>query len=152
VAAQVVRVAVGNIILGVPFTFDDNALRMENQGHFYQLFTPVALLCGVLSVLMVAMHGAVLRAWRTEDPVSSRARNWGRLCALLTLVLFVAGGFWVAKLGGHAITSTVDLQVPSDPMLKTVAVARGAWMAKYAQWPLRGIAPAVGVGGAVLVL
>ena len=137
VASLVFGVAVGNIILGVPFTFDGNALRMVYQGHFYQLFTPFALLCGVLSVVMLAMHGAVLLAWRTEDPISSRARNWGRLGALLTLALFIAGGFWVAGgIGGHAITSTVDMQGPSDPMLKTVAVQTGAWMANYATWPL----------------
>lgn len=153
VASLVFGVAVGNIILGVPFTFDGNALRMVYQGHFYQLFTPFALLCGVLSVVMLAMHGAVLLAWRTEDPISSRARNWGRLGALLTLALFIAGGFWVAGgIGGHAITSTVDMQGPSDPMLKTVAVQTGAWMANYATWPQMWIAPILGVAGAVLVL
>jgi len=107
----------------------------------------------VLSVVMLAMHGAVLLAWRTEDPISSRARNWGRLLALLTVALFVAGGFWVAGgLNGHVITSAVDMKGPSDPMLKTVAVQAGAWMANYAKWPLMWIAPALGVAGAVLVL
>ena len=146
VASLVFGVAVGNIILGVPFTFDEAALRMVYQGHFYQLFTPFALLAGVLSVAMLAMHGAVLLAWRTEGVVASRARNWGRLCALLTAALFVAGGFWVAGgLNGHVITSAVDMQGPSDPMLKTVSVQAGAWMANYAKWPLMWIAPALGV-------
>jgi cytochrome d ubiquinol oxidase subunit II len=153
VASLVFGVAVGNIILGVPFTFQGSALRMVYEGHFYQLFTPFALLCGVLSVVMLAMHGAVLLAWRTEDPISSRARNWGRLLALLTVALFVAGGFWVAGgLSGHVITSAVDMKGPSDPMLKTVTVQTGAWMANYAKWPLMWIAPALGVAGAVLVL
>ncbi|KAG0760734.1 hypothetical protein G6F22_019052 [Rhizopus arrhizus] len=99
------------------------------------------------------MPGAGLLAWRTEDPISSRARNWGRLLALLTVALFVAGGFWVAGgLSGHVITSAVDMKGPSDPMLKTVAVQAGAWMANYAKWPLMWIAPALGVAGAVLVL
>ena len=35
----------------------------------------------VCRVAMLAMHGAVLLAWRTEGVVASRARNWGRLCA-----------------------------------------------------------------------
>lgn len=153
VASLVFGVAVGNIILGAPFTFDDTALRLVYEGHFYQLFMPFALLCGVLSVVMLAMHGAVLLAWRTEDPVSSRARNWGRLCALLTLVLFVAGGFWVAGgIDGHVVTSAIDAQGPSAPLLKTVTVQAGAWMANYATWPLMWIAPALGVIGAVLVL
>ncbi|MNL22094.1 Cytochrome bd-I ubiquinol oxidase subunit 2 [compost metagenome] len=143
----------GNIILGVPFTFDPVTLRPIYEGHFYQLFAPFALLAGVLSVVMLAMHGAVLLAWRTDDPVSSRARNWGRLAGLLTAALFVAGGFWVAGgIGGHTITSAVNANGPSDPMLKTVAVQTGAWMANYATWPLMWIAPALGVAGALLVV
>jgi cytochrome d ubiquinol oxidase subunit II len=151
VASLVFGVAMGNIILGVPFTFDAVTLRPVYEGHFYQLFMPFALLAGVLSVVMLAMHGAVLLAWRTEGAVSARARNWGRLCALLTAALFVAGGFWVAGgVGGHVITSAVDMGGPSDPMLKTVTVQNGAWMANYAKWPLMWIAPALGVGGALL--
>lgn len=151
VAALVFGVAMGNIILGVPFTFDAESLRPIYEGHFFQLFMPFALLAGVLSVVMLAMHGAVLLAWRTDDPVSSRARNWGRLAALLAAALFTAGGFWVAGgLDGHTITSAVDMAGPSDPMLKTVTVQTGAWMANYARWPWMWIAPVLGVAGALL--
>ena len=150
-ASLVFGVAMGNVILGVPFTYDAVTLRPMYEGHFFQLFMPFALLAGVLSVVMLTMHGAVLLAWRTDDPVSSRARNWGRLCAMLTAVLFVAGGFWVAGgVPGHAITSVVDPAAPSDPMLKSVSVQTGAWMANYAKWPWMWIAPALGVAGAVL--
>jgi len=150
-ASLVFGVAMGNIILGVPFTYDAMTLRPMYEGHFFQLFMPFALLAGVLSVVMLAMHGAVLLAWRTDDPVSSRARNWGRLCAVLTAALFVAGGFWVAGgVAGHTITSAVDMAAPSDPMLKSVSVQTGAWMANYAKWPWMWIAPALGVAGAVL--
>lgn len=153
VAALVFGVAVGNILLGVPFTYDPSTLRMTYGGHFYQLFSPFALLAGVLSVMMLTMHGAVMLAWRTNDPISSRARGWGMLTALLSVVLFVAGGFWIAGgIGGHVITSVVDMHAPSDPMIKTVAVQQGAWMANYAKWPLFWIAPALGVAGALLVI
>ena len=153
VASLVFGVAVGNIILGVPFTFDEAALRMVYQGHFYQLFTPFALLAGVLSVAMLAMHGAVLLALAHRGRGGQPRPQWGRLCALLTAALFVAGGFWVAGgLNGHVITSAVDMQGPSDPMLKTVSVQAGAWMANYAKWPLMWIAPALGVAGALLAL
>lgn len=151
VASLVFGVAMGNIILGVPFTFDPVTLRPIYEGHFYQLFMPFALLAGVLSVVMLAMHGAVLLAWRTEGAVAERARNWGRLCALLTAALFIVGGFWVAGgIGGHVITSVIDVAGPSDPMQKTVSVQDGAWMANYAKWPLMWIAPVLGVAGAVL--
>ncbi|KAK54368.1 cytochrome d ubiquinol oxidase subunit II [Bordetella bronchiseptica] len=151
VAALVFGVAMGNIILGVPFGFDAATLRPEYEGHFYQLFKPFALLAGLVSVAMMVMHGGVLLAWRTHDPVSSRARNWGRLAALATAALFVAGGFWVAYgLDGHVITSAVDMHAPSNPMLKTVELHAGGWMANYEKWPLTWIAPALGVGGALL--
>lgn len=126
------------------------SLRPVYEGHFYQLFKPFALLAGVLSVVMLAMHGAVLLAWRTDGAVAQRVRNWGRLCALLTVVLFVAGGFWVTHLDGHVITSALDAHAPSNPLLKTVEIQEGAWMRNYAKWPLPWLAPGLGVTGAAL--
>lgn len=150
VAALVFGVAMGNLILGVPFGFEAASLRPVYEGHFYQLFKPFALLAGVLSVVMLAMHGAVLLAWRTDGAVAQRARNWGRVCALLTAVLFVVGGFWVAHLDGHVITSALDAHAPSNPLLKTVEIQEGAWMLNYAKWPLAWLAPGLGVVGAAL--
>ena len=145
-------VAMGNLIVGVPFGFDAAALRPEYHGHFYQLFSPFALLAGLLSVAMLIMHGAVLLAWRTDGAVAARARRAGRLAALLTAALFAAGGFWVANgIDGHVITGALDGMAPSDPLLKTVVAQPGAWMGNFARWPLAWIAPALGVGGALLV-
>ncbi|MFQ5955812.1 MAG: cytochrome d ubiquinol oxidase subunit II, partial [Kiloniellales bacterium] len=45
-------VAFGNLLLGVPFHFDDN-LRPFYTGGFFGLFAPFAVLCGVLSVVML---------------------------------------------------------------------------------------------------
>jgi cytochrome d ubiquinol oxidase subunit II len=123
-------------------------LRPVYEGHFYQLFKPFALLARVLSVVMLAMHGAVLLAWRTDRAVAQRAHNWGRLCALLTVVLFIAGGFWVTHLDGHVITSALDVHAPSNPLLKIVEIQEGAWMLNYAKWPLAWLAPGLGVAGA----
>lgn len=152
VTSLVFGVAIGNLIVGVPFGFDANTLRPEYHGHFYQLFSPFALLAGVLSVLMLVMHGAVVLAWRTEGAVAARSRQVGRIAALLTAALFAAGGFWVAGgLDGQVVTSTVNPMAGSDPTLKTVAIQAGAWMLNFEKWPLAWIAPAMGVGGAVLV-
>jgi len=151
-ASLVFGVAMGNLVVGVPFGFDTNLLRPEYYGHFYQLFSPFALLAGLLSVTMLAMHGAVVLAWRTDAAVAERARHAGRIAAVLTALLFVAGGFWVAGgIDGHAITSAVNAVAPSDPLAKAVAVQPGGWMANFAKWPLAWAAPALGVGGALLV-
>jgi cytochrome d ubiquinol oxidase subunit II len=153
VIALVCGVAMGNVILGVPAGFDADTMRPVYTGQFYQLFKPFALLAGVLSVAMLMMHGAVLLAWRTEDPIAGRARGWGRLLAFLTIVLFVLGGVWVAYgLDGQVIGGLVDVNAPSNPFLKTVTVQPGGWMENFHKWPLMWIAPAVGVAGALLVL
>ncbi|HEY0296979.1 MAG TPA: cytochrome d ubiquinol oxidase subunit II [Bordetella sp.] len=152
VIALVCGVAMGNVILGVPHGFDPDTMRPVYTGMFYQLFTPFALLSGVLSVTMLAMHGAVMLAWRTEDPISSRARGWARLAALLTIVLFVLGGFWVAYGVDGQVAGQIDMGAPSNPLIKTVAVQAGAWMANFHKWPLMWIAPILGVAGALLVL
>lgn len=152
VASLVFGVAMGNVILGVPQNFEPVSLRFLWEGHFFQLFTPFALLAGVISVLMLLMHGAVMLAWRTEDPISGRARKIGQIAALLTAVLFVAAGFWVAKLDGQVITSAIDPNGPSNPMLKTVVLEQGAWLHNFAKWPLFWIAPALGVAAALLTI
>lgn len=150
-ASLVFGVAMGNLIVGVPFGFDSATLRPEYYGQFYQLFSPFALLAGVLSVLMLVMHGAVLLVWRTEGAVAARARQAGRIAALLTAALFVAGGFWVASMDGHQIVGTVNVMAASDPALKAVSVQPGGWMVNFEKWPLAWIAPVLGVGGALLV-
>lgn len=150
-AALVFGVAVGNLLVGVPFGFDSVTLRPEYYGYFYQLFSPFALLAGVLSVVMLIMHGAVVLVWRTEGDIAHRARMAGRIAALLTAVLFAAGGFWVAGMDGHFIVSTINPLAPSDPVVKEVSIEVGAWLHNFEQWPLAWIAPGLGVVGALLV-
>ncbi|MDY0308647.1 MAG: cytochrome d ubiquinol oxidase subunit II [Castellaniella sp.] len=151
VAALVFGVAMGNVILGVPASFDPDTMRPLYTGHFFQLFTPFALLAGVLSVTLVAMHGAVLLAWRTEGMVAARARRWGAAAALLSIVLFVIGGFWVAYgIEGHAITSLTEPAAASNPLAKSVALQTGGWLCNFTIWPAMWLAPAAGVIGALL--
>ena len=61
VPALVFGVAFGNLLQGVPFHFDAD-LRVYYTGSFFALLNPFALLAGVVSVAMLAMHGAALPA------------------------------------------------------------------------------------------
>jgi cytochrome d oxidase, subunit II (cydB) len=151
VSSLVFGVAVGNALQGVPFALEAGTLRPVYEGSFLALFNPFALLAGALSLAMLAMHGAVLAAWRTEDPMAGRARAWGIACALATLALFVAGGFWVAGgLAGYRLAAPVDSGAMSNPLAKDVVVRAGGWMANFHAWPIAWAAPAVGVAGALL--
>ena len=63
--ALVFGVAFGNVLQGVPFRFDE-MLRMTYSGTLLGLFNPFALLCGLISVAMIVMHGAAWLACKTE--------------------------------------------------------------------------------------
>ncbi|HEY3382229.1 MAG TPA: cytochrome d ubiquinol oxidase subunit II [Vicinamibacterales bacterium] len=78
--------AVGNVLRGVPLDFEGNF-----QGSFVLLLNPFALLCGVLSVVTLAMHGASYLALKTTGALQTRARRatvvlWAGTLALLVLV------------------------------------------------------------------
>jgi cytochrome d ubiquinol oxidase subunit II len=151
VASLVFGVAVGNVIGGVPFVFEPDTMRPIYQGGFFGLFMPFPVLCGVVSVCMLAMHGSVLLSWKTEGAVAARARACARGFGVLTLALFILAGVWVAHgVEGYSIVGAVQTGLASSPMGKAVAMAPGGWMHNYVRWPAIWIAPAAGVAGALL--
>lgn len=152
VPALVFGVAVGNAMLGVPFRFD-GFLRPFYEGSLWGLFTPFALLCGLLSVAMLVMHGGSYLVTKTSGPVNDRARGFGMAAAILTILLFALGGAYIALgVDGYVITSAIDPNGPSNPLLKTVARETGAWLENYKVHPWMLAAPALGFLGAGLAL
>ncbi|KQT84048.1 cytochrome d ubiquinol oxidase subunit II [Aurantimonas sp. Leaf443] len=150
VPALISGVAVGNVLLGVPFGLDAT-MRASYAGSFFGLLRPFALLCGLLGVAMVVTLGAAVIAARCEGLLAERARDFGRKAALAGLGLFVLGGFWVAfGMEGYVVTSVQDRLAPSDPLAKTVARETGAWIANYGRHPWMLAAPALGLLGLAL--
>ncbi len=137
-------VAFGNLFLGVPFSFD-NLLRAHFEGGFLDLLSPFALLCGVISVLMVITQGATWLAMKTSDALRVRVTKAGIYTALATAVLFVLAGVWVAQLDGYVITHISDLNAASNPLLKSVGLEKGAWLANYSKYGWMIAMPIVGV-------
>jgi cytochrome d ubiquinol oxidase subunit II len=149
VPALIFGVAVGNVLLGAPFTLDDT-LRPLYTGHFFGLLTPFALLCGLVSLAMLVTQGATVIALRTRGPVAERARSFGQYGALATVVLFAIGGMWVSfALPGYRITSLIEVGGPSNPLGKTVEIVAGAWTRNYSAYPWMMAAPLLGFAGAI---
>ncbi|KAF1724436.1 cytochrome d ubiquinol oxidase subunit II [Pseudoxanthomonas japonensis] len=148
VPSLVFGVAMGNVLLGVPFHFDDT-LRIFYEGGLFGLLTPFALLCGLVSVAMLVMHGAGMLAMKTSGDIAARARRYGSIAALATAVLFVIGGLWVARIDGYALQVAMDPAGASNPLAKVVVAQPGAWMENYARWPLAWLLPVLGVVGAL---
>lgn len=147
VPALIFGVAMGNVLLGVPFHFDDS-LRPFYTGSFLGLLRPFALLCGLVSVAMLCLHGAALLAIKTDDVVAQRAAVIGRWSGWIALALFVLGGIWlVLGVDGYTITSAVAGDAPSNPLAKTVVTSAGAWLDNYRSAPITMVAPALGCLG-----
>lgn len=78
--ALIQGVALGNVALGVPL----NA-QHEFIGSFLGLLNPYALLVGVTTLAMFAMHGTIYVILKTEGELQDKARGW----LLYTLPIFV---------------------------------------------------------------
>jgi cytochrome bd ubiquinol oxidase subunit II len=79
--------AFGNVLRGVPLDADGNFV-----GSFALLLNPFALLCGLLGLATLTMHGAAYLAVKTDGDVQARARrallpSWAvSMVALLAVV------------------------------------------------------------------
>jgi cytochrome d ubiquinol oxidase subunit II len=153
VPALVFGVAVGNVLQGLPFRLDAD-LRTHYEGGFFGLFTPFTLVCGLLSVAMLVLHGAAWLVMKVEPGVvRDRAKTFGAAAAIATVALFAIGYAFVAF--GHIgfrIESLIDPSGPSNPP-RTLAVAgAGGWLTNFAAHPWMWIAPALGLLGPLVAL
>jgi cytochrome d ubiquinol oxidase subunit II len=152
VPALIFGVAIGNVLQGVPFRFSTD-MHIFYDGSFFGLLNPFALLCGLVSVAMLVLHGSAWLQVKTKGPIADRVRQYGSVAAIVTIVLYALAGFILWKyIDGYRVTSAIATGGPSNPMLKTVAVDSGAWFANYAAYPWMWLAPAFGLVGPLLAL
>lgn len=152
VPALIFGVALGNVLQGVPFHFDEH-LRAFYDGTFFELLNPFGLLCGILSVLMLAMHGAFFINVKTVGHLQKTAKTAGRICAFLTVLVFIAAGVWVHYgIEGYSLAGIMPHDGPSNPHYKTVIMQADAWFSNYYTVPYTMLVPAIGILGALLAL
>jgi cytochrome d ubiquinol oxidase subunit II len=151
VPALVFGVALGNVLQGVPFRFDDT-LRPTYEGGFFGLLNPFGLLCGLVSLAMLMLHGATWLMVKTEGAVAERARNAAGIAGLVLIVLFAIAGLWVAALDGYVIVGEPLRDGASNPLAKDVAREAGAWLGNYGRHPWMLVAPIAGFAGASLAV
>lgn len=153
VPALVFGVAVGNVLQGVPFRLDAD-LRTFYEGSLLGLFSPFAVMAGLLSVAMIVLHGAGFLAMKIEEgPVLARARRIGSYAAIIAVILFTLGGVWVANgTMGFRIEGAVDTHGPSNPHYLHTVAAVGAWLDNYGRHPWVILAPLLGLLGPLVAL
>ena len=115
-------VGFANFIIGLPVDS-----RQLFAGTFLGLFSPFALLGGVLFVALFLTHGAVFISLKTKGDIRDSARNFAIPAALVSAVLLVVFAVWANLAYAHhsalpALTWTLSL-------LAAVAVAAAAGIA-----------------------
>lgn len=150
VPALIFGVAIGNVLQGIPFYFDQS-LRIFYTGTFLELLNPFAIGCGLLSVLMLAMHGAFFLQVKTEGALQSRARKQARISALLVILLYIGLGVWTyLQIDGYALQSIPVHDGPSNPTYKEVILQAGAWFDNYKAYPITMLVPLLALFSAFL--
>jgi len=152
VPALVFGIAVGNVIQGIPFYFD-NAMLSIYTGSFTELLNPFALLAGCLSVSMLCMHGSLYLTIKTEGIIQYRAIHFSQIAAFITVILFAIAGIWVdGYISGYVFSSEPLINGVSNPLHKTIILKTGAWLSNYSRYPFSITAPAAGFLGAIAAL
>ncbi len=152
VPSLIFGVAFGNLLLGLPFYYDDT-LRSFYTGSFWALLNPFALLCGVVSLSMLMMHGAIYLQLRTDGQVQQRAKKAALAAASVCAVGFALAGVWLAfGIDGYLLTSAQNFNTALNPLAKTVIKSSGAWLNNYHTYPWMIVAPVLGFVGIAMAL
>ncbi|PTP13160.1 cytochrome d ubiquinol oxidase subunit II [Vibrio sp. 10N.286.51.C3] len=139
-------VGFGNLMIGVPFEFNE-LLMMSYQGGFWDLLTPFPLLCGLVSLAMVVTQGAAFLQMKTTGDLKQRAQKVIVCMALVTVGLFIVGGLYAYTLPGYLITSPVVTDGVSNPLLKHVVKFDDLLLHNYENYPVLWGIPALGIIG-----
>lgn len=151
VPALIFGVAFGNLLQGVPFSFDA-LMRATYTGTLIDLLNPFGLLCGLVSLAMLLTHGGTWVALTTHGAIADRARQAAMVTGAATIVLFAVGGFVVGNIDGYRIVGEALTLDASNPLGKTVERAVGAWLDNYSTMSWTLLAPALGFIGAALAI
>jgi cytochrome d ubiquinol oxidase subunit II len=82
-AALLIGVAMGNIAWGIPLD-----AQHEFVGTFLGMLHPYALLLGVTTVALFAMHGAIYAVMKTEGELHDKIRGWVNRCIIFFIICY----------------------------------------------------------------
>ncbi|MGR8929339.1 MAG: cytochrome d ubiquinol oxidase subunit II [Gammaproteobacteria bacterium] len=140
-------VLVGNLILGLPFHFDQD-LRPFYDGSFWALLNPFALFCGVTGLLLTTFHGALFLKWRSEGTVHERSVLAVEVLGPMLLFALAIVTLWVfIGINRPEITYMPPGDAPSNPLRKAVVGDGAGWFRHFMSYPLMFLAPLTGFGG-----
>ncbi|SDB80497.1 cytochrome bd-I ubiquinol oxidase subunit 2 apoprotein [Raineyella antarctica] len=93
VASLVLGVAFANFVRGLPI--DGARTIHQTAGSLFGLFTPFALLGGVLFVVLFLTHGAAFIALKTDGEIRARARRFASRTGAVAILAMLAFVLWM---------------------------------------------------------
>ena len=84
ISSLLIGVAMGNILQGIPLD-----ARGDYTGGFLQLLNPYALLLGLTTLALFAMHGSIYLVMKTEGELQARVRGWVNRTIAVFLFFYV---------------------------------------------------------------
>lgn len=152
VPSLVFGVAIGNVLLGIDFYFDEN-LRAFYTGGFFTLLNPFALCIGLVSLSMLCTQGSLFIQLKTDGPIKDRAKRSVTFCSIGFIVFFITSGVWAACwLKGYHVDSIGSLSSKLVPTSKEVSVYHKAWLKNYQSFPLLWSLPILAISCAIISL
>ncbi|WP_308388064.1 cytochrome d ubiquinol oxidase subunit II [Acidithiobacillus sp. AMEEHan] len=137
--------AIGNILEGVGFHFGWDGQYYQTESFIWYLLNPFAILCGLLALSMALYQGSAMLMIRGVDPIYSRAKNIGSVAGVLSAILFVVGGIWIAAKTGYVLHDA-DPGMPANiSAAQNVTREAGAWLNNYHSAPILWIVPLIGI-------
>ncbi|MEI6350999.1 MAG: cytochrome d ubiquinol oxidase subunit II [Verrucomicrobiota bacterium] len=82
-SSLLIGVALGNIAYGVPLDADH-----EFTGNLLTMLHPYALILGVTTVALFAMHGAIYVVMKTEGELHDKIRGWVNRCIIVFIICY----------------------------------------------------------------
>ncbi|MFC6276671.1 cytochrome d ubiquinol oxidase subunit II [Psittacicella hinzii] len=142
--ALVTGVALGNVLLGVPFEFDSIGRSFYGPGTLWilnllKLLNPFGLLVGLLCLCVVLTQGANWVALRTDrtSELYARATKAGSVFSLAVFVLAVVTAIALAFISGyHLDKNMLILDATTDAVSRT-----SSWYANYTANPVLFVFP-----------
>jgi len=126
-------VALGNLLQGLPFSYDQN-LMPHPTGTFFHLLDPYALICGLVSLSLLFVQACLFIQCKTLQPLRDRALHTAYLAGGVFMLTFTLA--WLGALfyiDGYAVVSMGDPNQALIPTGKEVIKGPGLWFRHYQQ-------------------
>ncbi len=141
-------VAFGNVIRGIPLD-----ARGEYLGGFLMLLNPYALLTGLTTVALFAMHGSIYLVLKTDGAVQAKVRRWVNDTIIVFVVCYatttMATLLYLPHMGEHFKAHPWTFALPVATMLAIANVPREIFHGREWRAFLSSCAAIVGLMGLV---